>query len=81
MANIRTANKEKASARVAIAPSQIGEKKLSTEVINSVESYSLVISSDYCHLVASEKPMPIKPKPTSMFQAPIPGIGYAVELM
>ena len=66
---------EKTKAALAKAPTQIGEKKLSTAVINSVESYRDVISLDYCHRVASEKPMPMKPKPTNMFQAPIPGIG------
>ena len=32
----------------------------------------------YRHLVAKPNPIPMKPKPTSMFHEPIEGIGYSV---
>ena len=48
--------------------------------INLVRILSAIMTLQLCQRqrVASEKPTPIKPKPTTMFQAPILGIGYWV---
>jgi hypothetical protein len=60
---------------------RVGERRdnlaqeLSTAVIHRVEELQGCNLEDYCQRVASEKPIPTKPKPTNIFQAPMPGIG------
>ena len=60
--------------------SEAGDKGLRV-IHNTYPPCGELQACNYFQRVASEKPTPTKAKPTSMFQAPIPGIGYEVELM